>query len=183
MKYLKTYEKFDDFIILKIDVSLFPNHKGLKEKEVPTTGTWTTFISANHNKKIIQKCYNILWMKYFNKKDPCRDNNLGPCRPEYNSYPQELVDTLEFFSTEDNVIEFNRSSEKKYWKYSDKSKAPIDKDEIELELKFNSKEDVLYWLDIFEVVLNNINKDNLNNLINKEIENIKIRKNIKKYNL
>lgn len=162
MKYLKTFEAKSDEITLYMDVSLFPNHHGLKDDEESTTGTWTSFHGDSHTREIGQKYANIIWRKYFGTDDPCEDSQYGPCRPEFESYPQELADLLIYIGEytrlsekEDEERILKVSNYKKYWKYS-KTRSPIDEnDEVELTLKFNSKEDALEWLDVFEFVLNN----------------------------
>jgi len=180
MKYLKTYEALSS-IELNINVVLFPNSKGLKKDKVSTTGIWTVFIGASHNKKVIQKCYDIIWMKYFNKKDPCGKRSLGPCRPEFESFPQELINTLEYLNfkynineegTQDKVIKFKRPKFKIYWKYTDPKKAPIDKDELEITLKFNSEQEALDWLDIFDFSLKGLNKELIDSFIDAKKYNI-----------
>jgi len=164
MKYLKTFETKEK-IRLSINVSLFPNHEGLKENEEPTTGTWTTFFGYSHIKEIGHKISDILFRKYFGTDDPCKDSQYGPCRPEYETYPQELANLLIFIGEyarlsekEDEERTLERSKKKKYWRYSNVP-APIDdNEEVELVLYFSSKKDALDWLDLFEFVLNNPEK-------------------------
>ena len=154
MKHIKTYEASTK-IALSISVCLFPNHNGLEENDVPTTGTWTTFWGDSHKKEIGQKYSNIIWRKYFGINDPWENKSqYGPTRPEFETYPEELINTLIYIgdNTKDAIVEIVKN--KMYWKYTEPKKAPIDKDELDFGIEFSSKEDALEWLDQFEFILN-----------------------------
>lgn len=155
MKYIKQFESSQ--LLVSVSVALFPDVRN-KNKN---TGKWSTFFGASGNKKIEQEYFNIIWQKYFGKNDPCENKQLGPCRPEFLSYPMELANFLIYFNyLSTNVIEFEESDKKIYWKYSNQYKEPevrkkYPESDISMKIEFNSTEEAFDWLNILRFALNN----------------------------
>lgn len=161
MKYIRRFDESDSFSMIEIHVTvpLFP--------EKPET-KWTTFFGCKFVKEgssrhgddcyeIEVKYFDIVWKKYKGKEMPYRDGKYGPCRPEFDEYPKELIDALTILSS--SATKFVKSSSKMYYRrfgdddISLKDPCP-DKEEIsEMVLKFSCIEDAKDWLDDLEYLM------------------------------
>lgn len=150
--------KEQERIKIHLTVPLFPGKPETK---------WTTFFGAkqvDENDATIGGCselelkyFDIVWKKYKGKEMPHRNMKYGPCRPNFDEYPKELIDALTMLSS--FATKFVKSSSKMYYRrFGDDDislKDPFpDKEEIsEMILKFSCYEDAKDWLDDLEYLM------------------------------
>ncbi len=179
MKHLKSYnesvqdeeDEKGDRIEVHLTVPVFSG--------TPLNRKWTTFFSCRRSKtndrgqyetvggydELELRYFDIVWEKYEGKEMPNRDMKggrfsgllgyKGPCRPEFEVYPKELIDALSYFENSSFVTEFEKGLKKRYFSKSSGEIDPFpDKEEIsKMSLEFQSEEDAFDWLNDLEYLI------------------------------